>query len=88
MNTKVETKTMGASLSRPRNLIWFITGASQGFGYELVRAALERGDSVVATSRNAEKVQKEFAAEADRLLAIPLDLRDPVNTAAGIEEAV
>jgi NAD(P)-dependent dehydrogenase (short-subunit alcohol dehydrogenase family) len=89
MNTKVETKTMGASsLSGSGNLTWFITGTSQGFGYELVRAALQRGDSVVATSRNSERVQKEFAAEADRLLAIPLDLRNPANIAAGVEEAV
>jgi len=77
-----------SSLSSSGNLIWFITGTSQGFGFELVRAALQRGDSVVATSRTPEKVQKEFSAEADRLLAIPLDLRDPANIAAGVEKAV
>jgi NAD(P)-dependent dehydrogenase (short-subunit alcohol dehydrogenase family) len=37
-----------SSLSSSGNLIWFITGTSQGFGFELVRAALQRGDSVVA----------------------------------------
>ncbi|HLB32783.1 MAG TPA: hypothetical protein VJK54_00975 [Chthoniobacterales bacterium] len=35
-------------------LVWFITGASQGFGRELVHAALQRGDRVVATSRHPE----------------------------------
>jgi NAD(P)-dependent dehydrogenase (short-subunit alcohol dehydrogenase family) len=89
MNTKEETKTMGApSLSGSKNLIWFITGTSQGFGYELVRAALQRGDSVVATSRTPEKIQKAFVAEANRLLAIPLDLRSPANIAAGVAEAI
>ena len=38
------------------HLVWMITGASQGFGLELVRAALQRGDSVMATSRNPQKV--------------------------------
>jgi NADP-dependent 3-hydroxy acid dehydrogenase YdfG len=88
-NGKVEGQTMGtSSLSSSGNLIWFITGTSQGFGFELVRAALQRGDSVVATSRTPEKVQKEFSAEADRLLTVPLDLRDPANIAAGVEKAV
>jgi NAD(P)-dependent dehydrogenase (short-subunit alcohol dehydrogenase family) len=35
------------SIHTPR--VWMITGASQGFGLELVRAALQRGDSVMAT---------------------------------------
>lgn len=30
---------------------WFITGASRGFGLEIARQALERGDNVVATAR-------------------------------------
>ena len=59
------------------NLVWMITGTSQGFGYELVRAALRRGDSVIATSRNPQKVAAAFKEALDRLLAIPMDLRDP-----------
>ena len=31
---------------------WFITGTSRGFGREWADAALERGDSVVATARD------------------------------------
>src|ERR1700745_3319601 len=39
-NGKVEGQTIGiSSLSSSGNLIWFITGTSQGFGFELVRAA-------------------------------------------------
>jgi NAD(P)-dependent dehydrogenase (short-subunit alcohol dehydrogenase family) len=33
--------------------IWFITGSSRGFGREFALAALERGDRVAATARNA-----------------------------------
>ena len=34
--------------------VWFITGASKGFGREFVLAALERGDKVAATARNTD----------------------------------
>ena len=30
--------------------VWFITGASRGFGLEIAREALSRGDEVVATA--------------------------------------
>src|SRR5262245_619047 len=36
--------------------IWFVTGASRGLGLEIVRAALARGDSVVAAARTPEAV--------------------------------
>ncbi|HTU25083.1 MAG TPA: oxidoreductase [Pirellulales bacterium] len=69
-------------------LVWFITGTSQGFGHELVRAALGRGDRVVATSRQPEKVAQKFAAAADRLLALPMDLSQPQEIAAVVDAAV
>lgn len=34
--------------------MWFITGASRGFGRMWAEAALARGDKVVATARNAD----------------------------------
>lgn len=40
--------------------VWLITGTSCGFGHELVKAALDRGDCVIATSRNPEKVKACF----------------------------
>jgi NAD(P)-dependent dehydrogenase (short-subunit alcohol dehydrogenase family) len=36
--------------------VWFITGASRGFGLEITREALSRGDSVIATARNPQAV--------------------------------
>lgn len=36
--------------------VWLITGCSSGFGWELCREALSRGDRVIATSRNAQKL--------------------------------
>jgi NAD(P)-dependent dehydrogenase (short-subunit alcohol dehydrogenase family) len=68
--------------------VWLITGTSQGFGHELVRAALARGDRVVATSRDPHKVAANFADAADHLLAMPMDLRDPAQIAAVVDGAI
>jgi len=79
---------MGTSAGTPGTWVWFITGTSQGFGRELVRAALKRGDSVVATSRTPDKVAADFPDASDRLLTIPLDLRDESNIASGVASAI
>jgi NAD(P)-dependent dehydrogenase (short-subunit alcohol dehydrogenase family) len=76
------------SLSFAKPLVWFITGTSQGFGRELVRAALQRGDSVVATSRNPQTVTAAFPDAGKRLLAVSLDLRDEQQIASVIEQSV
>jgi len=38
-------------------LTWFITGCSSGFGEQFVQSILARGDNVIATARNLEKLQ-------------------------------
>jgi NAD(P)-dependent dehydrogenase (short-subunit alcohol dehydrogenase family) len=42
--------------------VWFITGASKGFGFEIAKAALAAGDKVVGTVRsNAEGLESALA---------------------------
>lgn len=36
--------------------VWLITGTSSGLGMEFVRAAVARGDKVIATARNVDKI--------------------------------
>src|ERR1700742_435826 len=76
------------SLSTTKPLVWLITGTSQGFGRELVRAALQRGDSVVATSRNPQTVTDAFPNASGRLLALPMDLRDEQQITSVVEQTV
>ena len=53
--------------------VWFITGASKGFGMELTKAALDAGDAVVATARNPKTIEGAFGKH-DRLLTLKLDV--------------
>lgn len=48
----------------PQQLTWLITGCSSGFGEQLVKAALRRGDKAIATARNIDSIQhlKELGA--------------------------
>jgi len=56
------------------NKVWFITGASRGFGVLIAQQALARGDSVVATARDPQSVIKALG-EHPNLLAVRLDVR-------------
>ncbi|WP_103379965.1 SDR family oxidoreductase [Pseudonocardia dioxanivorans] len=56
--------------------VWFITGASRGFGREWAIAALERGDSVAATARDVATLDDLATKYGDRLFPITLDVTD------------
>ena len=68
--------------------VWFITGASRGFGLEITREALSRGDSVVASARNPQAVLDAIPDAADRLLAVAVDVGDPAQITAAVEAAI
>lgn len=56
--------------------VWLVTGASRGLGREIARAALDVGDSVVATARSADAVREALGGEHDRLHALEFDITD------------
>ncbi|MFF3413603.1 SDR family oxidoreductase [Streptomyces sp. NPDC002698] len=56
--------------------IWFVTGASRGFGREWAIAALERGDSVAATARDLSTLGDLRETYGERLLPLQLDVTD------------
>jgi len=55
---------------------WFITGASRGFGRIWAQAALERGDRVVVTARDASSIADFTSSYPDGALAVQLDVTD------------
>ncbi len=68
--------------------VWFITGSSSGFGLELARAALERGDRVAATARRPDALEKLVAAHPGRAAALELDVTDAEQTRTAVAAAV
>ncbi|MDQ0678630.1 NAD(P)-dependent dehydrogenase (short-subunit alcohol dehydrogenase family) [Arthrobacter pascens] len=67
--------------------VWFITGAGRGMGTDIAQSALAAGHSVVATGRNASRVQ-DAIGEHENLLALALDVTDEAAAAAAAEAAV
>lgn len=68
--------------------VWFITGASSGFGKALTAYAVAQGHYVVATARRKEKLQDLARTAPEQILPISMDVtqRDEVKDA--IEEAI
>ncbi|AEV98396.1 short-chain dehydrogenase/reductase [Niastella koreensis] len=54
--------------------VWFITGASRGFGRIWAEAALERGDKVAATARNVNSLAALKEKFGENVLTLELDV--------------
>ena len=68
--------------------VWLVTGASRGLGREITRAALDAGETVVATARSADAVRNAFGGDQDRLHAFALDITDAEAAKSVAAEAV
>ena len=67
--------------------VWFITGASRGFGRIWAEAALERGDEVAATARTLESIaylNEKFGAN---VLTLELDVTRPEQVKTAVSQA-
>jgi NAD(P)-dependent dehydrogenase (short-subunit alcohol dehydrogenase family) len=68
--------------------VWFITGASSGFGDAFARYALADGDSVVATARDPARLAPLVKLAPDRVLAQRLDVARPGEATVAVQAAV
>jgi NAD(P)-dependent dehydrogenase (short-subunit alcohol dehydrogenase family) len=66
---------------------WFITGASKGLGFALVKKILQSGDKVAATTRNITDLEKVVDAGSDVFLPLSMNLTDEADVAKGIKAA-
>lgn len=67
--------------------VWFITGASKGFGLELTKQLLNIGHKVVATSRNSKNIEDKLGKNPN-LLALTVDITNESEVKNAIEETV
>ncbi len=67
--------------------IWFITGASRGFGRIWAEAALKRGDKVTATARKLEDIGDLKERFGDTVLPLALDVTNSEQVSQGLQQA-
>jgi len=68
--------------------VWFITGASSGFGSAITDEALARGEKVVASARRPQALDHLVGAAGDRVLAQELDVTDALQRQSAIDAAL
>jgi NAD(P)-dependent dehydrogenase (short-subunit alcohol dehydrogenase family) len=66
---------------------WLITGCSTGLGRALAETAIATGHNVVATARDVAKVADLSGTAPDRVLAVALDVTEPDQVAAAVQQA-
>jgi NADP-dependent 3-hydroxy acid dehydrogenase YdfG len=67
--------------------VWFITGASRGFGRVWADAALKRGDKVAATARKLESIADLKEKYGENVLTLELDVTRPDQAKSAVEQA-
>lgn len=71
----------------PSHPVWFITGCSTGFGRELARQLLARGDRVVVTARHPASVADLVEGHEERALIHQLDVTNRAQVDAAVAAA-
>ncbi len=67
--------------------IWYITGASKGIGFSLVKKLLENGHRVAATSRTIEALEK-LDGNPENFLPLEVDLKNEQSIRQSVEKTV
>lgn len=74
-------------MEKQKNKVWFITGASRGFGRIWADAALKRGDKVAATARSLDSIAELKEKYGDNVLTLELDVTNAGQVKAVVEQA-
>lgn len=66
--------------------IWFVTGTTRGMGVEIVKAAIQQGDSVIVTGRSLSKLKAIYSnLPSDQIELVELDIRDEQQVKTAVE---
>lgn len=68
--------------------VWLITGCSTGFGLELAKQVIARGDRLVATARDKSRLASLVAGHEATTLALDLDVTSADQIKASTQAAV
>ncbi|HEY8927664.1 MAG TPA: SDR family NAD(P)-dependent oxidoreductase [Mucilaginibacter sp.] len=68
--------------------VWFVTGASKGFGLSLVKQLLASGQKVAATSRYVASLVKAAGDVSENFLPLYVNLADEKSVAEAVETTI
>jgi NAD(P)-dependent dehydrogenase (short-subunit alcohol dehydrogenase family) len=68
--------------------VWFITGASTGFGKSFAEYAIQQGYQVVVTARRLDKLESIKALAPGQVEAVRMDVNNGAEVAAAVAAAV
>ena len=68
--------------------VWFITGASSGFGRALAEAVIARGEQTVVAARRREALAELATLDERRVLALPLDVTSAADRTRAVAAAL
>ncbi|MBI4780776.1 MAG: SDR family NAD(P)-dependent oxidoreductase [Oscillatoriophycideae cyanobacterium NC_groundwater_1537_Pr4_S-0.65um_50_18] len=68
--------------------VWFITGASRGFGLEIARAALAAGDRVIATVRSNPAQLATTLHNHPELAVVQMDVTEEDQVQAAVKQGI
>ncbi len=78
---------MEQKMENPTAKVWFITGASRGFGKIWADAALQRGDKVAATARNLSGIADLKEKYGANVLTLELDVTNAEQVKTAVAKA-
>lgn len=68
--------------------VWFITGASAGFGKSFAEYAIKQGYQVVITARRLDKLESIKATAPDQIESIKMDVNNSAEVSDAVKKAV
>ncbi len=68
--------------------VWFVTGASKGLGFELVKKLLSEGFRVAATSRSVDSLFSAFGETSENFLSLGVNITDNNDIKSAITKTV
>ncbi|ATN06315.1 SDR family NAD(P)-dependent oxidoreductase [Chryseobacterium indologenes] len=68
--------------------VWFVTGASKGLGFELVKKLLSEGFRVAATSRSVDSLFSAFGETSENFLPLGVNITDNNDIKSAITKTV
>ncbi len=87
MSDQNENAGITSASTTANSKVWFITGASRGFGRIWTEAALQRGDKVAATARKLESIADLTEKYGENVLTLELDVTNPEQVKSTVAQA-